>query len=280
MEKRVAEATSTLSSKAKGKLRLIETEEDLDDMLPDIHDLPPDLRRSLDFARMTFLQPSSSNPHATSSSTHPTAMLTTLPGTSVTRAEATARINTLRQDVAYKLDRLHSFVHAARTTTRVAEAMLDDRNKLLVENLEKRRTGGSSSLFGAREGGMDVVKNYVRKEAAPLHVQDVTSVASASTSSAASGGGIMDLMRALSRIDTARPPSKIGDSVRRAAREVQRIGETGGGVGERRLTAVYPPGILSGGNASGSGMMTPRKMPGTPRRHGTPGRDRERTPGR
>lgn len=303
MEKRVAEAasSSSLSAKAKGKRRLIETEEDLDDILPDIHDLPPDLRKSLDLTRIALLPTSSSSRETSSSSSanppQSTVMLTTLPGTNMTRTEAKTKIDTLLPDVSYKLDRLHSFVNAARTTTRVAEDILDDRFKLLVDNLEKRRTGGlepNSSSSSAREGaggGVDVVRNYVRREAPPLHVQDAALASSSSgiavSTSSAKGGGLIDLMRALSRIDTARPPSKIGDTVRRAAREVQRIGESGGRVGDRRLTAVYPPGILSGGGgpnnapSGGSGMMmTPRKVPGTPRRHTTPGRDRERTPGR
>lgn len=279
MEKRVTEATSMLSSKAKGKQRQIEADEDLDEMLPDPHDLAPDLRKSLDLARSVLLRPSTTNPNLGSSS----AILTTLRGAKVTRTELITTIDTLLQDVTYKLDRLHTFVSAARTTTRVAEEMLNERFKLLVDNLEKRRVG-SPEPSGTR-GGVDVVKNYVKKEVAPLHVQDVAS----SSAVSGRGGGIMDLMRALSRVDTARHPSKIGDSVRRAAREVQRIGENRGGVGDRRLTAVYPPGILSGGNGGGgggagsghgSGVMTPRKVPGTPRRHGTPGRDRERTPGR
>lgn len=73
-----------------------------------------------------------------------------------------------------------------------------------------------------------------------------------------------ELMRALSRVDAERPPAQVGDSVRRAVREVQRVNEVsaagGVGVAERRLTGVPPP--------------TPRKPPGTPRRGGTPGREK------
>lgn len=67
-------------------------------------------------------------------------------------------------------------------------------------------------------------------------------------------------MRALTRVDKERPPGMVTDAAWRAAREVQRVGESGvGAVGKRRLTGVP---------------VTPKKMPGTPRRGNTPGRDR------
>lgn len=64
-----------------------------------------------------------------------------------------------------------------------------------------------------------------------------------------------DILRALSRIDIQRPPTQVGDSARRAAREAQRANESSNA--ERKLTGVP---------------NTPRKAPGTPRRAGTPGR--------
>jgi kinetochore protein Mis13/DSN1 len=184
-----------LSEKASGKRRQIESDEEL---LPNPHDLPPDMRKSLDLLR-------SRNP-----------------------SELLPAINTLKPDVKYKLDRLGSFVNAAQATMRVAEDMLNERFRLLSANMEKRRGGGGDDV----DHGVDVVKNYVEKESPP--------------------GRLRDLLRSLSRVDSTRHPSKIGDSARRAAREVQRIGDGG-----RRLTAVY----VNGG--------TPRKAPGTPRRERT-----------
>ncbi|KAF7762288.1 hypothetical protein Agabi119p4_8881 [Agaricus bisporus var. burnettii] len=200
----VEEASSVyLSEKASGKRRQIENDEEYEDLLPDLHDLPSDMRKSLDLILR-----------------------------SRTSTELLPAINTLTPDVNYKLDRLGSFINAAQATMRVAEDMLNERFRLLHANLEKRRGGAS----GDGGDGVDVVKNYVEKEA-PL-------------------GGLRDLLRSLSQIDSARHPSKIGDSARRAAKEVKRIGDGG-----RRLTAVYPNG------------GTPRKAPGTPRRQGTPGRE-------
>jgi kinetochore protein Mis13/DSN1 len=67
-------------------------------------------------------------------------------------------------------------------------------------------------------------------------------------------------MRALTRVDQERPPGTVGDAAWRAAREVQRVGESGvGAIGERGLTGV---------------LATPKKIPGTLRRGNTPGRDR------
>ena len=85
-----------------------------------------------------------------------------------------------------------------------------------------------------------------------------------------------DLLRTISQADASRPRSKVGDTARRAARDVQRVeaaaasAENRGGLGvpglnqsqqyHRKLTDVPPP--------------TPRKPPGTPRRPSTPGNGR------
>jgi len=317
MERRVTDtqnqvsAVVAMSSKAKGKQRLIvfERDEDLDSMLPDPSDLPPDLRQSIDLIRATLVTPSPSShlPPSSSHASRPIPILTTHRNATVTRPELDSMISRLLPDVSFKLDQLHCFVNAARMTTRVAEMMLDERNKMLLDNLERRRVGSSYTEGG---GNVEVARNYVKAENPLLHVRDATSFSrepgpSSGPSSLSSGtGGLMELMRALSCIDTARHPSQMGDQARRAAREVARIGDTytyalsnnhsttaaigipGSGVGgesnsssmSRRLTAVYPAGILGSGSHfhGNSVVMTPRKAPGTPRRHGTPAR--ERTP--
>jgi len=63
-----------------------------------------------------------------------------------------------------------------------------------------------------------------------------------------------DLLRALARVDAARPPAQVGVAASRAAREVLRAQDAP--ASERRIPPVAPP--------------TPR----TPRRPGTPGRGR------
>lgn len=295
IEKRVADTRAQLSavearsSKAKGKQRLIvfERDEDLDSLLPDPSDLPLDLRPSIDLIRTTLVTPIPSS-DLQSHASRPIAVLTTHRNATVTRPELDSTIFQLLPDVSFKVDQLQCFVNAARMTTRVAEMMLDERNKILLDNLERRRVGSSYTEGG---GDVDVARNYVKAETSALHVRD------AAPFSREPGflwaGGLMELMRALSCIDTARHPSQIGDQARRAAREVARIGDSyaytssnyhttsvGSSVGgesstSRRLTAVYPAGILSNTHGN-SVVMTPRKAPGTPRRHGTPAR--EKTP--
>ena len=72
-----------------------------------------------------------------------------------------------------------------------------------------------------------------------------------------------DILRALARTEATRPRSQMGDAAWKAAKDVQRVNEataqSAGGSGpplEKKYTDVPPP--------------TPRKIPGTPRRHTTP----------
>ncbi|KAJ7102606.1 Mis12-Mtw1 protein family-domain-containing protein [Mycena belliarum] len=127
-------------------------------------------------------------------------------------------------DVPFALAALHTHLHAARTCVRVAGRVLDARFGLLGEGITGSTGAGATGEGGSREGAHG-------------------------------------LMRALARVDMARPPGMVGDAARRAAREVQRAAKAG--EGERRVTLTAPG--------------TPRRA-GTPRRERTPGRDR--TPGR
>lgn len=161
--------------------------------------------------------------------------------------EAEAELGRRIAGVEFKLDQLHSFTNSARTTTNMAEQALDQRFELLAQNLSARSNPPITLHDLGSASGAQVLSSYMPR--------------------ATTGPDPMDLMRALARVDKARPPAMVGDAARRAAREVQRVEESGvGAVGERRLTGVPPP------NPS----QTPRKTPGTPRRGGTPARDRER----
>lgn len=132
-----------------------------------------------------------------------------------------------------QVDHLQSFIHTAIQATSVAEADLDQRFAQLSLTLTSR-----SHLHSSSAPDPTSLSSYL----APTHPTTDP----------------QDLLRALSRVDAARPPVQMGNAARRAAREVQRANEQGGG--ERRLTGVPPP--------------TPRKAPGTPRRGATPGKDR------
>ncbi|KAG6845258.1 hypothetical protein H0H87_011993 [Tephrocybe sp. NHM501043] len=159
--------------------------------------------------------------------------------------EAEARTRARMAEVEFKLDHLFVKASQARTTTEVVQLALDQRFEVLAEALDARSAGSSPPGGGGAlgqyvgvggAGGM----RYEREEAEET----------------------LQLLRALAKVDAARPPAQVGDAARRAAREVQRVGESGGiGVlGERRLTGVPPGGVG----------VTPRKMPGTPRRGTTP----------
>ncbi|KAG6851988.1 hypothetical protein C0991_004394, partial [Blastosporella zonata] len=105
------------------------------------------------------------------------------------------------------LDHLYVLVSKARATTDVAKRALDQTFEVLA-----RSVGLGGNAYGVA-GSRDE-----RAEA------DET----------------LELLRALARMDAARPPAQVSDAARRALREVQRVRESEG-VGvieERRLTLL------------------------------------------
>lgn len=142
----------------------------------------------------------------------------------------------------FKIDQIFSYINAARATTYIAERALNERFDIIASNLKSRLKLHPPHPPSATADSTQMLTTYItnpRSTAIP---------------------DPLDLMRALTRVDKERPPGMVTDAAWRAAREVQRVGESGvGAVGERRLTGVP---------------VTPKKMPGTPRRGNTPGRDR------
>ncbi|KAK7064856.1 Mis12-Mtw1 protein family-domain-containing protein [Favolaschia claudopus] len=151
-----------------------------------------------------------------------------------------AQIRARVPDLQFKLDMLHTNLHAARTCARVASRALDARFGLLDAGLgglaarNRSRVNGFAGPSGSGSG----IGGSGRRE----------------------GDTAQGLLRALASVDMERPPGKVGDAARKAAREAQRAVKSGDG--ERRLTLPTAGG------------------PGTPKRPGTPRRERERTPGR
>ena len=143
----------------------------------------------------------------------------------------------------FKIDQISSFINAARVTTNIAERSLNERFDIISSNLKSRlNPHPPQPPSSATTDSTQILTTYItnpRSTAIP---------------------DPLDLMRALTRVDKERPPGMVTDAAWRAAREVQRVGESGvGTVGKSRLTGVP---------------VTPKKMPGTPRRGNTPGRDR------
>jgi kinetochore protein Mis13/DSN1 len=125
-----------------------------------------------------------------------------------------------------QVDHLESFTYSAAQAVLTAEEVLDQRYGMITQRLD-----ALSSLGPPSQG--------------PLHPTP------------SSNEDPQDLLRALARVDSERPPQEVGDAARRAKREAQR----GAGGPERRLTNVD---VVMG---------TPKRS-GTPRRERTPGRDR------
>ncbi|KAH7907674.1 Mis12-Mtw1 protein family-domain-containing protein, partial [Hygrophoropsis aurantiaca] len=144
-----------------------------------------------------------------------------------------AALDERMKDVEFKVDSVFSFVNSAVQTTGVAEAELDHRFALLSRALDARTQTRSAPRSPTSLAAH--LQRPARGASQPPLLNDP-----------------QELFRALSRVDRERPPGQVGDAARRAVREVQRVQEGGGGIGERRLTEL--------------GGATPRKAPGTPRR--------------
>ncbi|KAK7470296.1 hypothetical protein VKT23_001727 [Stygiomarasmius scandens] len=180
----------------------------------------------------------------------------------------TSRLSNLE----FTLSQLHEYVNVGRAATMVAEEMLDERYRVLSDALQAKAGVGPPGFLdsGTEAGGAArLLKNYMPKAVeregvgSPSPFGSGNGGRSATDSASGVNPSPHSLFRALSRVDSERPPAQIGDAARRAAREVQRMEQEGGvgaGVEGRRLTGVppLPP--------------TPRRVPGTPRRGNTPKR--------
>ena len=154
----------------------------------------------------------------------------------------------------FKVDQIFSFINAARATTHIAELALNERFDIVASNLRSRLNPYPSHPPHTLSGPSSTADPSSSSTQMPTYITNPRSISSGAIPDP------RDLMRALTRVDKERPPGMVTDAAWRAAREVQRVGESGvGAVGERRLTGVP---------------VTPKKMPGTPRRGNTPGRDR------
>ncbi|KAG6901328.1 hypothetical protein C0995_013539 [Termitomyces sp. Mi166 len=168
-----------------------------------------------------------------------------------TKADEDKVLDARMGDVEFKLDHLYVMASQARQTTEVAQMALDARFEMLVRALDKRRSSlVTTAATTAAKTPTSVFGRYVGMGAGGTKDRDEADEALA-------------LLRAIAREDAKRPPALVSDAARRGAREAQRA--QGESWGERRITEV-PVG-------SGVG-LTPRKVPGTPRRGTTtPGRE-------
>lgn len=237
-----------LSAKAKGKRRTTSNLADTEsNFLPHEHKLAPEFHSTLALAKSVLGVGSTEDNRVVGGGGRRGATRT-----GKDREELERETQQLMRNLEYETDQIYSWTCAAKATTDIAERMLDERFSILTANLTSRVKPFPSSGEPPPASGSSttqLLSTYV----VPARAKS-------------DGPDPLDLMRALSRVDQARPPAQVGDAARRAAREVQRAGERGyaGSVGgEKRLTNVP---------------LTPRTIPGTPRRGNTPARGS--TPGR
>lgn len=153
------------------------------------------------------------------------------------------------RDVEFKLDYLYAMASQAKQTTEVAQMALDARFGVLKRALDVRRAGMGGAFASASAVGKTLanVSTGMDVGASGRWIKDREEADEA-----------LALLRAIARVDGARPPAQVSDAARRAMREAQRAGDAS----ERKITVV-PVG-------SGDLGLTPRKLPGTPRRGTTP----------
>jgi len=221
-----------LSVKAKGKRRATGELDPESKVLLLEHELSPEFRPALSLAKSILGLHRPDDPSSGGGRRGMTR-------TGIDREKMEAEIQRLLPSLEFTIDELYSRTSAAKTTTDIAERMLNERYDLLNSNLASRLGSGTD---GSGSQTTQLLSTYVTPPGTTMRP---------------GGVDLMDMMRALSRVDEERPPGQVGDAARRAVREVQRAGENGYVGGEKRLTNVP---------------STPRKTPGTPRRGNTPGR--------
>ena len=137
-----------------------------------------------------------------------------------------------------------SVLSASHRLAQIAASDLDKRFSLLNISLANRTRGATyPSTFTAKS---DALSNYIPPSTTQAQQTQPPPMMRTTHDP-------HDLLRALARTDAERPREQVGDAVRRAVKDVQRVQSAGDEeIIERKLTDLPPP--------------TPRKPPGTPRR--------------
>lgn len=219
-----------LSAKAKGKRPATG---DLDgyesSLFPQEHELSPPFRYSLALAKDVLGHRAKGDERLISNARYGAK------GSKLNREQMEAELKRRMETLEFQYDQLFTWANTIRVTTDIAERSLNERFDALTSNLTSRLTPFPAPADSAASPSTHLLATHV------THL----------TSKPAGPDPVM-LLRALSRVDKERPPAQVGDAARRAAREVQRAGDSNVGL-------VVP--------------TTPsRRPPGTPRRGATPSR--------
>lgn len=219
-----------LSAKAKGKRPATG---DLDgyesSLFPQEHELPANFRYSLTLAKDVLGHRAKGDERLI-----PTARYGPK-GSKLNREQMEAELKRRMGTLEFQYDQLFNWANTIRVTTGIAERVLNERFDALTSNLTSRIMPLPAPADIAASPSTHLLSTHVTQP-----------------NSKSPGPDPILLLRTLSRVDKERLPAQVGDAARRAAREVQRAGES---------------------NAVLSVPATPsRRPPGTPRRGATPSR--------
>jgi kinetochore protein Mis13/DSN1 len=220
----------SLSAKAKGKRPATgELDGYESNLYPKEHELPPNFRYSLALAKDVLGHHAKGDERLI-----PTARYGAK-SPKLNREQMEAELKRRMGTLEFQYDQLFNWANTIRVTTGIAERALNERFDALTSNLTSRITSIPPPADISASPSTHLLSTHV------THLR-----------SKSIGPDPAMLLRALSRVDMERPPAQVGDAARRAAREVQRAGDSNVG-----LTVPTTPN---------------RRPPGTPRRGATPSR--------
>ncbi len=196
-----------MSAKAKGKERAMGDVTDLEtSLIPKEDELSPEFHPALALAKSVLGYRAIADDRIAGGRR----------GSLLDREKMEEEIKQRFSNVEYKIDYIFSRLNAARTTTNVAERMLNERFDILSTNLTSRirpflqlgEVAGDPT--GSASSSRQLLSTYVAEPRSQI-----------------AGPDPLVLLRTLSRVDQERPPTQVSDAAQRAARELQRADEVG-----------------------------------------------------
>ncbi|GLB40783.1 hypothetical protein LshimejAT787_0806540 [Lyophyllum shimeji] len=126
-------------------------------------------------------------------------------------------------EVEWKVDQMYVLASQMRAAAEAAEAMLDERFEVLGRALDARDTPLHLPLPADGGGGGGVGVGFSGGTSPAPRQEEWEKERRREKADEA-----WRLLRALARVDAARPPAQVGDAARRAVREAQRVGRVVG----------------------------------------------------
>jgi hypothetical protein len=269
LAERPADGPLVQSEKARGKRRATEEPEDIEPFdsfsdsggngkkFPDPRLLPPDLREAVDQAKKVLTFSSTRRGKGTPKD----------PPDSSFGPDVDSLVEQMRK-LPLTIDTLRTYINTAQRAANEAERSLDYKYKLLGAICRAR-----SSIYPPQSYLSQLAGSSSSDQAAAKLLSTFLPGQIISPTPAPAEPSQADLFRALSRIDSQRPPAQISDEVRRAERDVQRAAEMEGPEGSnnnaRRVTGVFTETpVRNAGNALKRPTTPNHKRATTPKRNG------------